>query len=194
MRCLLNIIISLFIGIFLSVCFFNSNEVKENPYGIKAYSQIEVDSIINNHPYTIIFAWELGCGPCKNYLKNDVIPYMSVKPDTIGFISITCSNYNQVVRFMEKHNCKVPTFIYKDTITNPNFYFYHYLFPSILKNYEHPQSDGVPRTIVCNNKREILNFSDSIYFDAHGNAIHREGVNYDGINWCIEHLEEIISK
>jgi hypothetical protein len=119
---------------------------------------------------------------------------MSVKPDTIGFISITSSDCYQVVHFMKKHNCKVPTFIYEDTVTNPNFSFYHYWFPSILKDYEHPQSDGVPRTVVCNNKREILNFSDSIYFDAHGNAIHREGVDYSFINWCIEHFDEIISR
>ena len=189
--CLLKIIGLSFVGILCLDCFFNTNEVKDNPYGIKAYSQIELDSIIDNHPYTIIFAWELGCGPCRNYLQEDVIPYMSVKPDTIGFISITCSDYNQVIRFMKEHNCKVPTFIYEDT-TNQYFSFYNYLFQSILVNYE--QQDGVPKTIVCNNKREILNISDSIYFDAHGNAIHREGVSYDGIEWCIEHLDEIISR
>jgi hypothetical protein len=195
MGCLLKII-----GLLLPIAFFivyaiYANEVKDNPYGIKAYSQTEVDSIIDNHPYTIIFAWHLGCGPCRMYLENDVIPYMSVKPDTIGFISITPSNYNQVVRFMEKHSAKVPTFIYEDTITNQYLGFYHYWLPSILPNYEHQVSEGVPHTIVCNNKREILNIDDSKFaFDAQGDTIWKEGVRYYFINWCIEHFDEIISR
>ena len=182
----------LFMVILLCNCFFYSDEVKDNPYGIKAYSQTEIDSIIDNHPYTIIFAWELGCGPCRNYLQNDVIPYLSVKPDTIGFISITNSSYSKVVHFMEKYNYKVSTFIYKDTITNPNLSFYHYWFPSVLPSYEYLQHEGVPQTIVCNNKREILNIDESIAFDALGDTI--QGRRYAGINWCIEHFDEIIRK
>ena len=43
-------------------------------------------------------------------------------------------------------------------------------------------------------KREILNIDNDISFNAYGDTIYREGVRYYFINWCIEHLDEIIGK
>ena len=151
--------IFLFSTIFASSCSFFSDKNKEKSYGIEAYSQEKIDSIIDNHPYTIIHAWRLSCGACQNTLIKEVNPYLVHKPDSIGFISITSTNYNQVIRFMEVNNCKIPTFFFADTVTNRKYAFYHYLFLSLFKNYEPTYHAEADLTIVCNNKREILNKS-----------------------------------
>ena len=189
------LVVFLFAVAFIPACSFFSDKIKENPYGIEAYSQEKVDSIIKNHPYTIIHAWRLSCGACQNTLINHVYPYLANKPDSIGFISITSTNYKQVIRFMEMNNCEVPSFFFADTVTDKNkFAFYHYLFLSIFKDYEPTYHAEADLTIVCNNKKEILNKSiGAIVIDlSTGDTI--PGMHYDSFERCISHFEKIISK
>jgi hypothetical protein len=156
--------------------------VNNSDYELRTYSQTEIDSIIENHPYTVIFAWSLACGVCGMQLTREVNPFYKNKPDSIGFISITCSNYDEVEEWMKKSDCIVPTYILcKDsTCRSCNLQesceLFDEWFGKMFKNYE-PET-GMPRYILCNNKREIFN----VYSDGE--------IGYGQMSYCIAVLKE----
>jgi len=139
----------------------------DNPYSqyVKSYKKTDIDSIIHNNDFTIIFGWTEWCQASHNQLKEYLIPFLQDKPANIGVISICCSNSEKLVNFLKEYDFKCSTYLLPNSWSGLDKWRLNRRFHALFDNYK--SVNYVPITILCDSKKQILN-RDTINEDYHG--------------------------
>jgi hypothetical protein len=136
---------------------FTDSEL-ESKYGhcIKEYQQSEVDSIIANNTYTVIFVWTDWCSASKEMFSQYAQPFLEQKPDSIGFISIFYGNEDTLMSALSTEECANVTYLFSSMGALDKIRVY-YLFKSFLNGYK--LMNYMPVSLLCDKEGNICNYN-----------------------------------
>ncbi|MCL2074228.1 MAG: hypothetical protein FWH18_09920 [Marinilabiliaceae bacterium] len=134
------------------------------------YKQTEIDSIILNNDYTIFFAWTEWCGGGHFHLKEDLFPFLKVKPNNIGVVSLYCGSTDKAIALLKENDCRYPVYLLSDSFGGFDKIKFNRFFKKIFKNYK--SVNYVPIVILCDSQKQILNWNKvNKDYDGIGSAI-----------------------
>jgi glutaredoxin-related protein len=146
--------------ILFCVCSSSNKPVfqSDNEYNryIKEYEKMEIDSIIQQNDYTIIFAWTEWCKASQNQLKEYLIPFLKEIPDNIGVVSICCTETNKLVDFLTENDFKHPVYLLSGSWSGLDKWRLNRRFHALLDDYK--SVNYLPIVILCNTQKQILNW------------------------------------
>jgi len=143
------------------------NSHSDNVYHkyIREYNKLEIDSIIQDNDYTIIFAWTQWCRASHSQLKDHLIPFFSEIPDNVSVISICCTDASKLADFLKENDCKYPVYLLSGSWMGLDKWRLNRHFHTLFGNYK--SVNYVPVVILCDTQKQILNW-DTINKDYHG--------------------------
>ena len=147
---------------FIGILFFSfiscDGVILEQSNDISDLEQNKIDSVIANNNLTIIYLWTEWCEGCRYHFREDVVPYLQQKNDTIGFISIFYGSEEMLDSILLETECDYPIFRINSRRGLDKNRMYKIL-NSFLKDYK--KMDYVPVAVMCDKNGNILNYDEN---------------------------------